>query len=105
MVQKNTNHIGHETLDFNDYYNVNCSIQKSSLSEKDTIWFGINEPTPQILSSDAKKLGIDTNLIVGWIPFPLPNEVTIQTRMHLTREQVALLIPHLQHFVDFGDLQ
>ena len=25
-------------------------------------------------------------------------------RMHLTREQVAALLPHLQHFVETGEL-
>jgi hypothetical protein len=38
------------------------------------------------------------------MPYPIPKEVLLSTRMHLNREQVKEIIPILQKFVDTGDL-
>ena len=64
---------------FEDRYGSLCSLQKSSIATKDAIWLGIE------------------------IPFITRKEAA--TRMHLTREQVAELLPHLQHFVETGELK
>lgn len=61
---------------FLDRYGVECSIQNSSLATEDAIWLGQQH--------------------CGKCDDP--------TRMHLTREQVAALLPALQHFVDHGAL-
>jgi hypothetical protein len=66
---------------FKDRYGASCSIQKSSLATEDCIWLGADE------ISEAP----------GVEPF--------NTRMHLTRDMAAELIPLLQHFVDTGELQ
>ncbi|WP_212747029.1 hypothetical protein [Marinobacter alexandrii] len=89
---------------FLDRYDHSFSIQKSSLATEDCIWFGLDDANPLVLHGDAKRLGINTDATCGWIPYPIPDEVNINTRMHLSREQVAELIPVLQHFVDTGDL-
>ena len=48
--------------------------------------------------------GLDTIETTGWIPYPIPEEVLLCTRMHLSREQVAELMPVLQKFVDTGEI-
>src|SRR5687768_254006 len=84
--------------EFKDRYNSICSIQKSSLATEDCIWFGVDDPNPQIMASQAKSFGIETNETNGWVSYPIPKEVLLSTRMHLTRKQVQDLLPILQHF-------
>lgn len=81
---------GFDLVEFRDEYGNKCSIQKSSLADRDAIWFGVNDPTP----------------IQGppWRSYPLPPDVVCHTRMHLTRRKVAELLPILQHFVTTGEL-
>lgn len=58
-----------------------------------------------ILASDAWSLGMYTNETSGWVPYRIPEEVNINTRMHLSREQVRDILPILQKFVETGDLE
>lgn len=95
---------GFSHIAFTDRYNVKCSLQKSSIGTEDCIWLGVNDANPQIMASDALHLGIETEHRTGHIPFTFPKEVSFDTRMHLTREQVSALIPLLQTFVDTGEL-
>ena len=89
---------GFRLKEFYDLYDCKCSIQKSSLATEDAIWVGISKPEPIIL---AKNLRDD---LTGWVKYPLPDEVEITTRMHLSIDQVKELIPILQEFVDTGDI-
>lgn len=89
---------------FIDLYGAECSLQKSSLAFEDAIWLGVNNVTPTIMHRDAKRLGIRTDATCGHVDYPLPKEVHLSTRMHLSREQVAELIPVLQKFVDTGEI-
>lgn len=84
---------GFDRIEFFDRYNEGCSIQKSSLATEDCIWFGIDNPEPQILKEK-----------VGWKKFDIPKEVLINSRMHLTKEMVKELLPVLQRFVDTGEI-
>ena len=84
--------------EFRDRYEKECSIQKSSLAGDDCIWFGIDDPTPEIMASDTPEGG------TGWVPYSIPKEVSLSTRMHLTRDMVRELLPVLRHFVNTGDL-
>ncbi len=100
---------GFAIIEFDDSYNKPCEIQKSSLATDDAIWFGRSGTTPLIMSRDAAAMGrhdlIDPQQgMTGWVDFPVPEQVLISTRMHLTRKQVSELLPVLQHFVDTGDL-
>ncbi|MFP3339719.1 hypothetical protein R0J91_17205, partial [Micrococcus sp. SIMBA_131] len=63
-----------------------------------------DDADPKVLHGDARRLGVDTDATCGWVKYPIPDEVSLNTRMHLTREQVAGLIPLLQHFAATGDL-
>lgn len=83
---------------FADYYGKHCSMQKSSLADKDAIWFGIDNADPKIMASDTPQGG------TGWVPYSIPNEVKLSTRMHLTQELVNELLPYLMHFARTGDL-
>ena len=95
--------------EFTDFYGHECSIQKSSLAGIDCIWFGIDDPNPQIMARDAVRLGLKPveggEKDNGWVPFAIPEEVSINTRMHLTRGQVAKLLPSLIRFVITGRLK
>lgn len=83
--------------EFKDRYGVECSLQKSSIATEDCIWFGPNDGNPQVR---VNKPGH------GWKPIEIPegHEYTDNSRMHLTRDMVKELIPHLIHFVDTGYL-
>lgn len=89
---------GFEIISFKDYYDKECSIQQSSLATESCIWLGMNETKPIILCKDAQKIGMikDVANPVGWMDYPVPKEVFIPTRMHLTKKQVKALVTHLQ---------
>lgn len=95
---------GFATLEFNDRYGDGCIIQKSSLAGEDCIWFGVQDPNPQIMASEALAAGADTDQVAGWVPYPIHKSVLITTRMHLTRQMVADLLPTLERFVEAGEL-
>jgi len=95
---------GFALIEFTDRYDALCNIQKSSLATEDAIWFGVADANPIIMASQAAAHGVITSETCGWVPYPVPNEVSLNTRMHLTREQVAELLPVLQHFADTGEL-
>lgn len=84
---------GFPIKEFDDYYENKCSLQMSSLADKEAVWLGIASPKVQILNRP------------GWDNYDLPKDVLISSRMHLTRGMVAELIPYLQVFVDTGNLE
>jgi len=99
---------GFAIVEFKDRYGSECSLQKSSLATDDAIWFGVDDAKPQIMCSDAIRLGLrerkyteDDN---GWCDYKIPNEVLLTTRMHLTVEQVKALLPFLKKFVRDGEI-
>ena len=96
---------GFNIAEFTDRYGEKCSLQKSSLAFEDCIWLGINHAEPKIMASQAHYFDIATNKTAGWIPYPVPEEVLINTRMHLTREQVKGLLPYLERFAETGYLE
>jgi hypothetical protein len=89
---------------FPDGYGKPCSLQKSSLATADAIWLGVDDADPVILARDAAAHGVQTDETVGWVPYPIPSAVLLTTRMHLSRSDVAALLPILQHFVDTGEI-
>ena len=87
-----------DLIEFADRYDVGCSLQKSSLAFEDCIWLGIDNPNPIIMASKVMEGG------TGWVKYPIPDDVQISTRMHLTQDQVKTLIPILQKFADTGEI-
>ena len=82
---------GFDWIEFKDYYEVGCSLQKSSLATVDAIWLGCDMANPMVFEPGK-----------GWVQVEMP--AIADTRMHLTREQVAELLPYLQRFVETGDI-
>ena len=100
-------HRGFKIVEFNDRYGVSCSLQASSLAEYEepgisAVWLGPNDADPKVMASEAASVGVVTNETCGWVPYPVPDNVMMNTRMHLDREQVASLIRHLQEWLRNG---
>lgn len=96
--------------EFTDRYGAKCSIQMSSLATESAIWLGVNDPDLKIMARDAVAIGRDDLLndgperLNGWVAYPVPDTVLATTRMHLTQEQVAELLPLLIYFAENGEL-
>ena len=90
---------GFALYEFKDSYDKSCSLQESSSAEEEKIWFGINDAEPKIMASKTFQGG------TGWVPYPIPEDVLLNTRMHLTRDQVRELLPILINFVETGDIR
>lgn len=93
---------GFKAVSFTDRLGVACSLKESSLATESAIWFGAD-------SIGLKKLDPLSPLGTGWEEIPLaevPGGVaySANTRMHLTQDQVAELLPYLRHFVETGQL-
>ncbi len=101
-IEKTTTNRGFIKLTFNDRGGEKCSLQESSSGT--AILLGIENADPQIMASDAKRLGIKTEEKTGFIKYSIPKEVVMSTRMHLTVEQVKALLPILENFVKTGEL-
>lgn len=95
---------GLRITEFEDTYGANCSLQMSSSASEDRVWFGVNDANPKIMNSKAKEHGLEPQDSNGWMPYPVPEDVLLNTRMHLNREQVAELLPYLKRFVETGNI-
>lgn len=108
---------GFEIVKFEDEYGYPCSIQESSraVCENDDgtvddplgwIWLGIDDAKPQIMKSKARELGMELppGEVSGWMPYPIPNDVLLTTRMHLNQTQVRGLIDRLTLWLETGSL-
>jgi hypothetical protein len=101
---------GFDNVEFKDANGADCSVQASSAigDYEDSfdkpgssyLWLGVNDADPKIMASDAKTLGIETKATHGWINYEIPSEVSLNTRMHLNREQVSGLVEELQYWLD-----
>jgi hypothetical protein len=107
---------GFEIVKFSDAYNAECEIQQSSgvgdypdAFEKpgsSFLWIGTADAEPKIMKSQAIELGVPLppGEVSGWMPYPIPSEVLLNTRMHLNREQVGWLVKCLNHWLQTGSL-
>jgi hypothetical protein len=95
---------GFEVVNFTDHYGTKCSIQAGSLAiyakpGTSAVWLGVDDVEPKVMASQAARFGIKTEKTTGWIPYPIPPDVSLATRMHLNREQVEALIQTLQSWL------
>ena len=95
---------GFEITEFEDTYGAKCSLQMSSSAMEEKIWFGVNDADPKIMVSKAKEHGLEPQGENGWMTYPVPEDVLLNTRMHLNREQVSELLPYLKRFAETGYL-
>lgn len=101
-MKKDKTHRGFAIIEFNDRYNAKCSLQKSSLAFEEAIWLGVDDPDPKIMASEVTLPNEPKR--TGWVKYPIPDGVLINTRMHLTQEQVKELLPYLIKFVETGEI-
>lgn len=104
------NACGWEFILFKDRNDKECSLQVSSLADYaecgvSALWLGPNDPEPKCMASDAPLLMVETEETTGWVPYPIPPQVHMVTRAHLSRENVAALILHLQAWLETGSLE
>lgn len=96
--ERNKTDRGFELLNFYDFYDNLCDIQRSSLATEDAIWLGTNNPSPKIMASKTPGGG------TGWVNYPLSKDVLISHRMHLTRKQSISLALRLLKFGLFNKI-
>uniref|UniRef100_A0A6M3M2E1 Uncharacterized protein n=1 Tax=viral metagenome TaxID=1070528 RepID=A0A6M3M2E1_9ZZZZ len=87
---------GFDISEFTDSYGEKCSLQKSSSATENKIWLGIDNPKLTVFENE--KMG-------KYLVTEMPKHFLVNSRMHLTREQVAELLPYLKRFVETGDLR
>lgn len=105
---------GFQIINFSDGNGAGCSIQQSSaIDDTDRglenagssyLWLGPDDAEPKIMASKAAAHGVTTDETTGWVPYPIPEEVLMTTRMHLHREQVEELIVVLKRWLASGNL-
>lgn len=108
---------GFEIVRFKDEYNHVCSLQESSrcVCEKEDgsvddplgwIWLGLDSAEPEIMKSDALRMGlpIPQGEVSGWMPYPIPEQVSLHTRMHLNEAQVRALVERLNLWLETGHI-
>lgn len=101
---------GFELIEFRDRYGVPCSLQMSSLAEcpqpgVSAVWLGVDDVEPKVMARDAASVGVATKETTGWVPYPIPKKVSLGTRQHLSRKQVAALIGHLSRWLETGSFR
>jgi len=97
--ERSTTERGFGLVEFEDAYGLKCSLQESSAWEPH-IWLGVSDAKPQIMNSDAFRLGLPTSGNTGWVEYKIPEQVLLSTRMHLNKSQVISLISELQAYVE-----
>lgn len=98
LLQKNS--IGFKSIGFEDANGVKCSIQESSVATDSLVWLGSNDiGLKEFVANRSGGAWQDVELADT-----MHHHYVANNRMHLTRDQVASLIPVLQHFVDTGVL-
>lgn len=90
---------GFAYVEFEDNNGTACNIQKSSLADDDAIWIGAKEIG---LKKFTPYQGWEDQDTRGDPPYGIT--FVANNRMHLTRWQVAALLPVLQHFAATGDV-
>lgn len=89
-----TNRRGFQFAIFSDTKGMQCSIQKSS-SVGDAIWLGIDKTNLTVFENEQRG---------NYVITEMPANFSVNTRMHLSIEQVEELLPILQNFVKNGEL-
>lgn len=95
---------GFEIQHFLDDYGLDCSIQESS-SVEPHVWLGVHNPPHKVMWDSAGKYGIEIGEKEGWYDYPIPEEVLVESRMHLSRKQAKALAKKLRYFAKHGVLK
>jgi hypothetical protein len=84
-------------MHFDDTYMHDCSLQQSSAVGH--IWFGMHDPKISVGYPWTEVKPSELKAALG-----SPEELSLGSRMHLNRAQVAVLLPMLKQFADTGTL-
>lgn len=95
MRNKKSNR-GFSINEFEDSYGEECVLQESSSAIEDKIWFGVKNPKLTVFQDETKG---------KYIVADMPSNFSVNSKMHLTRNQVKELLPYLQNFVETGKLK
>jgi hypothetical protein len=96
---------GLELVRFKDALGVPCVVQSVTLAYSENglgIAIGAEKAKPKLQARDARALGIKTVQKTGFVAFPVPDEVSFDTRAVLTRRQAELLVLHLNAWLYGG---
>ena len=101
---------GFEIIKFRDRYDVPCSLQMSSLADFEqpgisAVWIGTDTAQPKVMAREAAQVGVKTTETTGWVDYPIPDQVSLNTRAHMDRTQVKALIDHLQAWLENGSFE
>ncbi len=91
-LEKDVTGRGFGIYHFHDLNGHHCILQDSSVATESVIWFGVQDPEVKVFGKGS-----------GWEDVPLPDEVLISGRMHLTQDMVKALLPMLTHFAETGE--
>jgi len=94
---------GFAYYEFTDVGGDVCTIQKSSSATQDCIWLGSKEIGLNgfIPNGDPSWRDVSKDQIKEKFGF---QDIIANNRMHLSRDQVAEILPILQKFVDTGEI-
>lgn len=98
---------GLQLVRFKDALNVTCLVQSVTLAYSENgigLAIGAEKASPKVQARDARAMGLNTSQKTGLVKYPVPEEVTFDTRAVLTREQVLRLILHLNGWLVNGKL-
>ena len=90
-LEKETTGRGFGIYHFHDMNGHHCTLQDSSVATESVIWLGVHDPEVKVMGKN------------GWEDVPLPDDVCINGRMHLTQDMVQALLPILTHFAETGE--
>jgi len=113
LGEESTDSYGFPTVSFSDRDGSIGQIRMSSVigNYADSIdrpgtsalLLGIPQPNAVVRAKHAAAVGVETEKEEGWVEYPLPEEVLVDSYLHLDREQVCGLIARLQHWLDNGN--
>ena len=83
---------GEDRINFTDSNGVSGSLQQSVLKGL-ALWLGVNDLEPMIMVPGK-----------GWEKIAMPDGYVGNTRLHLEKEQVRILVMHLQKWLETGEL-
>ena len=98
---------GFERVEFSDHNGVRCSIQQSSAIDLEQdggldnpgstmLWLGCNEANPKYFVPYGDP---------AWRPVEMPENYIADTRMHLNRAQVEMLVRQLSAWLSTGSFE
>ena len=102
MITNTTTQRGFSLGSFEDTLGNPCSIQRSSLATKNCIWLGRDGNVASVVSdADGNPVELEFNMNIreSCVPGEGPSHHSIDTRMHLSRPMVGVLVSLMEVFL------